>query len=833
MHVQARALLLLIVVVCPGFAAGCERRDPREAPSPVERLEGAATEALRRGDLAQALTFADAGIAEADRRRSADAAIRFRLLKTEVLLHRRDAPAAAALLLQPIPDTPGHAASMARRRQLQGHLHLVEGRFEEALEGFADAATLARTAGAADVRLDAEIFEGQVLLRMGRADDAEPILQRAVSDAEAAGDRFRQVLALHNLGMGRLVRGLFDEAVRYFDRVLEFRDMEGYAVHATALTNAATCYARLGEFDRAVAALDIAVATHERLNARVYLEQALGERGSTFVLMGDYDRAIASLSRALEEARTAGQEADAALWAANLASAYLEQGRWDDAERLSVEARRLGGEDRNQAYFTLFEARILEGRGRLDEAARAYREASTLGRDVPNVQWRVAARLGWIAHLTGQPEAAAAHFEQALAIVERNRASLRDEDFRLSIQARGIDLYHQYVDVLLEQGQVERALAVADSGRAAVLSERYGGSARPRAEPAALRRLTRHLGAVALFYWFGQSRSHVWVVTPERIRLVPLSAAAGEIDALVADYRRLVVDGLGDPLRMSDSAGDRLYEALIDPVAEWIPSGSRVIVVPDGSLGTLNLEALPVAGNRRHFWIEDVEVAVAPSLGMLLDAPRTAAAASRDSLLLIGDAVEADPRFPALTYAGTEMRAIASAFGARATVYRGKEASPAAYQAAGPGAFGIVHFTAHALANATSPLDSAVILSPGPSGYKLYARDVAQRPLTAGLVTISACRSAGERTYAGEGLVGFAWAFLRAGAKRVIAGLWDVDDRSTADLMTRLYAGIARGDTPGTALRAAKLALLAGGTAAAKPYYWAPFQVFIGTGDPP
>ena len=46
---------------------------------------------------------------------------------------------------------------------------------------------------------------------------------------------------------------------------------------------------------------------------------------------------------------------------------------------------------------------------------------------------------------------------------------------------------------------------------------------------------------------------------------------------------------------------------------------------------------------------------------------------------------------------------------------------------------------------------------------------------------------------AGEGLVGFAWAFLRAGAQRVIAGLWDVDDRSTADLMGRVYAEIALG----------------------------------------
>ena len=62
-------------------------------------------------------------------------------------------------------------------------------------------------------------------------------------------------------------------------------------------------------------------------------------------------------------------------------------------------------------------------------------------------------------------------------------------------------------------------------------------------------------------------------------------------------------------------------------------------------------------------------------------------------------------------------------------------------------------------------------------------------------MTVSACRSAGERVYAGEGLVGFAWAFLRAGARRVVAGLWDVDDRSTADLMDAIYTRLAAGDT--------------------------------------
>ena len=76
--------------------------------------------------------------------------------------------------------------------------------------------------------------------------------------------------------------------------------------------------------------------------------------------------------------------------------------------------------------------------------------------------------------------------------------------------------------------------------------------------------------------------------------------------------------------------------------------------------------------------------------------------------------------------------------------------------------------------------------------------------------------------------MGFAWAFLRAGARRVIAGLWDVDDRSTAALMGQVYEKLAEGASPGAALRSAKLEMIRSGTATAKPYYWAPFQLFVG-----
>ena len=100
--------------------------------------------------------------------------------------------------------------------------------------------------------------------------------------------------------------------------------------------------------------------------------------------------------------------------------------------------------------------------------------------------------------------------------------------------------------------------------------------------------------------------------------------------------------------------------------------------------------------------------------------------------------------------------------------------------------------------------------------------------MRADLVTVSACYSAGERAYSGEGLVGLAWAFLRAGAHNVIAGLWDVTDASTEQLMDRFYNELEKGNSPGAALRTAKLSLLRG-SQFNNPFYWALFQLYTGS----
>jgi CHAT domain-containing protein len=246
----------------------------------------------------------------------------------------------------------------------------------------------------------------------------------------------------------------------------------------------------------------------------------------------------------------------------------------------------------------------------------------------------------------------------------------------------------------------------------------------------------------------------------------------------------------------------------------------------------LNFETLVVPDVNPHFWIEDVILSTASSLD-LLPATNQNAIDKEKSLLLVGNPEPPSQDFPYLAQGSVEMQRVSEHFPeAHRSLLAGKQATASAYVRSHPEQFSYLHFVTHGTASQMRPLESAVILSKEGDSYKLYARDIVAHPLKAQLVTISACNGAGKRTFAGEGLVGLSWAFLRAGARNVIASLWEVSDSSsTPELMDAVYEGLDRGEDPAAALRDAKLSVLKSDskTVFRKPFYWAPFQLYVGS----
>ena len=796
----------------------------------LDLLFGAASDDFHAGELSKAQLAAEHGIAVATARRDSVYQWKFRLLRCEVLLYSSRAEEVLNQLHDDVPQVPGLAALSARRMMLEGRAISLLGRVDEseALLGAAHRAAVA--AQAEDVLLEIETFRGGRLMGRQRYNEAEAALRAALVRARTLHSAYSEAGVLVNLGMIRVLRLRYDEAFPYFEKAAALAGPRSRTLYSLARSNMAACYSQLGEHDLA---LDIhlqSVAENERSGAKYYLHNSLGETGHTYMMKGDPKAAIPYLERALSLASEANRTRDAAIWAGNLSECYGELHDWQNAASFNQEAIRLkkAASVPTLYYNVLNAARIAGGRGDSAEAAHLYQQAIEEGKSDPSVVWEAHAGLGAVALQQHQPAAAVQHFEAAVNLLEKTRADVVSTELKLPFLTQRISLYQQYVETLIDQGESDRALAVADSSRAQVLAGHPGSVTGGRLPADAFRAIARQHGAVLLSYWLGSARSHAWVVSAREIHHVALPPAA-EIEGLVHEYQDAIERRLADPLRTRIPAGERLYQSLIEPVRQWIPAGSHVILAADGALHGLNLEALPQPplqpGGAPRYWIEDVTVAIAPSLGLLAERRSVSPAARR--LLLLGDPVASDSSFPPLSHAADEIESVTRRFGGpdQEVVLAREAATPMAYRSAGPGNFSAIHFTAHAVANRESPLDSAVLLS----GGKLYAREVMDVPLTADLVTVSACRGVGVRAYSGEGIVGFAWAFLRAGARHVIAGLWDVNDQSTAALMDVLYRELAAGKPPEAALRTAKLSLIASPGNLRKPYYWAPFQLYTVT----
>jgi CHAT domain-containing protein len=139
----------------------------------------------------------------------------------------------------------------------------------------------------------------------------------------------------------------------------------------------------------------------------------------------------------------------------------------------------------------------------------------------------------------------------------------------------------------------------------------------------------------------------------------------------------------------------------------------------------------------------------------------------------------------------------------------------------------ILHFATHGLIDSTHPELSGIVLSlvdehGNPQNGFLTLEDIYNLKLNAEVVVLSACQTALGKDVKGEGLVGLTRGFMYAGAPRVIASLWNVDDWTTSELMRNFYkAMFEKNLTPAAALRYAQIETLK--RQWRPPYYWASF----------
>jgi CHAT domain-containing protein len=264
-----------------------------------------------------------------------------------------------------------------------------------------------------------------------------------------------------------------------------------------------------------------------------------------------------------------------------------------------------------------------------------------------------------------------------------------------------------------------------------------------------------------------------------------------------------------------------LNQFLIAPLEEagLLAGKTRLVLVPHAELHYLPFAAL--VDGRRRFLIDRYEIVETPSAAVWL------ALGDRRSRGGGLGALAFAPWPNALPATRQEVAVIARLAGADARVLMGSDASEQAFRRDAP-TRRVLHLATYGILNKPNPLFSYVDLARGGGeDGRLEVHEVFGLTLTADLVVLSACQTAlGSGALAdvpaGDDWVGLSRAFLSAGAAHVVASLWPVEDRATAELMTGFYERFTAGTDATGALAAAQRTLLVA-PATAHPFYWAGF----------
>ncbi len=652
---------------------------------------------------------------------------------------------------------------------------------------------------------------GQIFGQLRRWPEALPHLHRALAIVRELGDRYLEADALDRLGWTHLVLDEISIAHDYFLQALPMRQQAGDRMgEAAALYGLAQTEQRQGRLPAARDRMQASLALIESSRAEAASPQF---RTSYFAsVVNYYQFAIRVLMRLHEQEPSSGYAA--------MALQMSERARARSLLDLLAEAR---AELRSDVPT------------RLLERERALRQEINLVADRRR---------------------------------SRGRADASDST---------------WLNALMNQREEIQTQIRASSSRYAALTQ-------PATLGLAELQQLLDDDTLLLEYALGEECSYLWAVTPASLESYALpgraeiESAVRRFHSLLSDAKQRVTR----PSVKSDQANRSFHEAaawlsrmLLGPVAAQLKD-KRLVVVADGALQYLPFAALPkpVAGGKATHpqppvpspqppLILDHEIASLPSASVLaslrrqLDGRRPAPKAiavfadpvfemtdarvnpidSRENRRTNGrrgrqtgaattDADLSASRLPRLPFTRQEAgvvfplappdeRLLALDFAAnRATA---TSAELAQYR--------IIHFATHSLLNQEHPELSGIALSlvderGRPQDGFLRLHDIYNLKLNADLVVLSACQTGLGKEVKGEGLVGLTRGFMYAGAPRVVATLWKVDDKATAELMKHFYQALLgeRRLRPAAALRAAQIALWRQNRWR-DPAYWAAFAL--------
>jgi len=612
---------------------------------------------------------------------------------------------------------------------------------------------------------------------------------------------------LGNIGQVYYELGQYEMALDYYQQALvAVRDMENPASEAIILNRIGALHAEQGQYVQALDFFQQALSIQRELGARSYEGSALVSIGAVYVEEGQYLQALGYLEQALAIFRdtgdldnklgtliTIGLMYERAQETPDQAIDYYQQAV-DVHENLLRSAALdqaiidLAGE--NMPLYTHLSNLLVQDGDLLGALEYTERGRSVLLRN--NLR-------------SGTIDFSANLDDQSL-LDEEERLRLTVSSAQNQVNALNQDLSATNQDKQNAQESLDEARTVYES-HLERMQLQGGFLARELAlDVASLAEIQAALSGdtTLVLYGIGGQGGYALLVTPDDLRGFILEATTEDIDAAM---RAFAADR-----QASVNALQGLYSLIFAPIADEITTDS-LIISPDDVLNYVPFAALQAPDG--SYLIDHYTISMIPSgtALVLLNERESSSPASSPGLVLAQRDAQGLPR---LRYAYSEAEAIAGELGVTAVT----DASESDLRAGSTGAE-VVYISTHVELDRFAPLFSVIHLGADDTyDGRFEVREIYELDLSQGteLVILSGCETASGGKGEDFGLL--SRAFFAAGAPRVVASLWRVDDAATAELLTTFIE--VRTET-GNDAEALRTAMLATRESHPEPYYWASF----------
>jgi CHAT domain-containing protein/Tfp pilus assembly protein PilF len=726
---------------------------------------------------------------------------------------------------------------------------------------------------------------GAVYDSLGERQKALDYYGQALSLWKAVGDRTGESATLTNIGGVYHALGEWQKALDYHGRALALRKEAGdRRGEAHTLADIGVVYDSLGEEPKALDYYGRALALYEAVGDRKGEAYVLHSAGAVYEALGEKQKAAEQYGRALALRRAVHDRTGEATTLRNLARLERDRGNLAAAREFigdalplveSVRSNVASQELRASFFATVRNYYELS----IDILMRSHTADPSAGYAAEALQTSERARARSLLDLLAE---ARIDIRQGVdpRLAERELAVRQRLDAKLEYQFRLLSARHRPEQAAAAAAEIAALTTEFEQvqGEIRAASPAYAALTQPR--PLTWREIQQQVldpDTLLLEYSLGEERSYLWLVSDTSLHSFTLPNRA-EIETAAVALMRVLSEG-GTPEEFERRAAE-VSRLLLDPVAEYL-GDKRLVIVADGALHYVPFAALPPpprpgrVGPSRPL-IAEHEIVSLPSASTLASLRRQVAGRrpAAKSLAVFADpvftrdderirstraavrarrapphaAAEAQQEYARASAAARSLGIKRAGFDLRRLPFSRREAarllalvprretlaaldfkaSQATAMSPEVQNYRIVHFATHGYLNPERPELSGLVLSlvnergESQDGF-LSLPEVYNLHLPAELVVLSACQTGLGKQIQGEGLVGLTRGFMYAGAPRVVASLWEVEDRATSEMMGRFYeAMLRRGLRPAAALRAAQLSMQSGERWSA-PHLWAGF----------